>query len=173
MSADRIDLLEARLRAAEDRLEIYQLLASYGPAVDAGDAAAAAGLWTQDGAYDVDTGCYQGREGITEMVRSPAHQRLIARGCAHLTTLPRVELRDDSAVAVCHSQLVVRREGGGYDVLRATAHRFELVRAPDGWRIDRRTSRLLDGGAAARELLHLDVPGAPAAPDGLQPPGPP
>lgn len=152
---DRLAQLEARLQLLEDRLEIYDLVASYGPAVDAGDAAATAALWTDAGTYDVDTGVYEGREGIAAMVESRPHQGLLARGCAHLTSPPQVELDGDAAVAVCHSQLVLRRQdGSGFDVLRATAHRFELMRTADGWRVHRRTSRLLDGGAAARALLH-------------------
>jgi hypothetical protein len=154
---DRIAQLEARTQLLQDRLEIYDLIASYGPLVDAGDATATAALWTEQGTYDVDTGRYDGHEGIAAMVESRGHQWLIARGCAHVTGPPRIELAGNVAVAVCHSQLVVRREdGSGFDVLRATAHRLELVRTRDGWRIHRRTSRLLDGGPAARALLRLD-----------------
>jgi uncharacterized protein (TIGR02246 family) len=151
---ERIARLEARMKQLEDRVEIYDLVASYGPAVDAGDASATAALWVEDGVYDVDTGSYEGRDGIAAMVGSRAHQRLIARGCAHLTSPPRVEVVGDTAAAVCHSQLVVRREdGSGFDVLRATAHRWELLRTDQGWRVHRRTSRLLDGGDEARQLL--------------------
>lgn len=39
----------ARLRRLEDERDIARLIASYGPAVDAGDADAAAGLWASDG----------------------------------------------------------------------------------------------------------------------------
>lgn len=164
MTADeRMAALEARLRHLEDRLAVHDLIASYGPHVDAGDAAAAAQLWTDDGTYDVDTGTYEGRDGIAAMVESRPHQRLIARGCAHLTSPPRVEVDGDTAAAVCHSQLVVRREdGSGFDVLRATAHRWELLRTQEGWRVRRRTSRLLNGGDEARALLRTsttnDVP---------------
>ena len=153
MTDDAIARLEARLRRAEDHLEILNLIAAYGPLVDSGDADGTAALWVEVGVYDVDTGTYTGHDGIAAMVGSVQHQRLIARGCAHVTGLPRVHVRGDRAVAVTHSQLVMRNKEGGYDVLRATAHRWELVRTPDGWRIERRTSRLLDGGEAARDLL--------------------
>lgn len=36
----------------EDHLEITQLVAQYGPAVDSGSADATAGLWTEDGSFD-------------------------------------------------------------------------------------------------------------------------
>ena len=155
MTDDRIAQLEARLRHVEDQLEIVNLVSSYGPLVDSGDADGAAALWTEHGVYDVDTGTYEGQDGIAEMVRSRPHQGLIGRGCAHVTGPPRVRTDKDNAVAVTHSQLVVRNASGGYDVLRATAHRWELVRTPAGWRVERRTSRLLDGSAAARDLLNL------------------
>lgn len=156
---ERLAQLESRIRELEDRLAIGELIASYGPLVDAGAAEAAAALWTEDGCYDVDTGRYDGRDGIAAMVESRGHQRLIAGGCAHLTSPPRISLDGDAAVAVGHSQLLVRRaDGRGFDVLRATAHRWELVRTPEGWRVHRRTARLLDGGEDARQLLWQDGP---------------
>ena len=155
---DRLAQLEDRLRRLEDRAAVYDVIAAYGPLVDAGNASATAALWTEDGSYDVDTGRYDGHDGIAAMVGSRGHQGLLARGCAHLTGLPRITVDGDTAVAVAHSQLVLRRaDGRGYDVLRATAHRWELVRTSGGWRVSRRTSRLLDGSPEARELLRLPV----------------
>lgn len=49
-----IDELLTRLRRLEDERDIARLITSYGPAVDAGDADAAAALWATDGVYDVD-----------------------------------------------------------------------------------------------------------------------
>ncbi|OSC25429.1 hypothetical protein B8W69_19290 [Mycobacterium vulneris] len=49
-----IDGVLARLRRLEDERDIARLIASYGPAVDAGDADVAAGLWATDGVCDVD-----------------------------------------------------------------------------------------------------------------------
>lgn len=150
---ERLARLEARLRRAEDQLEILNLVAAYGPLVDNGDGAGAAALWTENGVYDVDTGTYEGRDGIAAMVASRPHQRLIARGCAHLTSPPQVSLHEDTALAITQSQLVVRNGEGGFDVVRTTAHRWELVRTPEGWQVERRTSRLFDGSASARDLL--------------------
>lgn len=147
-------MLELRVRDLEDLLEIQSLVAAYGPAVDSGAALAAAALWTESGSYDVDTGRYEGRAGIADMVASPGHQRLLDKGCAHVTGAPQVQVDGDAASAVCHSQLLVRREDGrGFDVVRATAHRWELVRTPEGWRVAARTGRLLDGSETARALL--------------------
>jgi hypothetical protein len=66
-----------------------------------------------------------------------------------------VTVNGDAAIAVTHSQLVVRGASGAFEVLRVTAHHWELVRGTDGWHVHRRTSRLLDGDAAARDLLAL------------------
>ena len=82
----RIAGLEIRLRRAEDQLEIINLIASYGPLVDSGDGDGAASLWTEDGVYEVDTGTYEGRDGISGMVESGPHQKLVQRGCLHMTS---------------------------------------------------------------------------------------
>ena len=76
---ERLALLEQRLRRAEDELAIARLMASYGPLVDAGDADAVAGLWAEDGEYDVDGWRMRSRADVAGMVRSPAHQGLISR----------------------------------------------------------------------------------------------
>lgn len=150
----RLAALEARVRELEDHAAVQRLVAAYGPAVDRGDGAAAGELFTSDGRYDVDTGVYSGADGVAEMVQSRPHRRLLDGGCAHLLTPPDIRIDGDRAVAVGHSLLVLRRaDGSGYDVLRATSSRWECAREADGWRVVRRTSRLLDGTPQARALL--------------------
>ncbi len=78
-----VDDIAARLRRLEDERDIARLIASYGPAVDAGDADAAARLWAPDGIYDVDGWRMEGREQVHAMVQSSAHQKLVAKGCCH------------------------------------------------------------------------------------------
>lgn len=164
---DRLAALEERLQRVEDELAITRLVASYGPLVDGGDADAVAGLWTEDGVYDVDEGFMAGHDQLAAMVRSRAHQGWIAGGCAHFLGPAHVTLDGDSAVAVCHSLMVVN-SGGTFDagaafgVRRATAHHFQLVRTDGGWRVTRRTSRVLDGRPEAPELLVRGVTGKPA-----------
>ena len=164
--SSRLELLEERLNRVEDELAITQLIASYGPLVDGGEADAVAGLWTEDGVYDVDEGRMAGRPQLAAMVRSRAHQGWIAGGCAHFLGPAHVTLHGDTAVAVCHSLMVVN--GGGefgtdaaFGVRRATAHHFELVRTEEGWRVVRRTSRVLDGRPDAPALLVRGVTGQP------------
>ena len=150
--------LEARLRRLEDERDIARLIASYGPAVDAGDADAAARLWASDGSYDVDGWRMEGRADVRAMVNSPAHQNLVAKGCCHFLGPCVVTVTGDSAVAVCES-LVLVRDGDGYRVWRCTANHFVLRRIDGQWRIGARTSRILDGNSDAHALLAKGLAG--------------
>jgi uncharacterized protein (TIGR02246 family) len=155
------DALAARLRRLEDDRDIRQLIASYGPAVDAGDADAAARLWATDGVYDVDGWRMEGRADVHAMVSSPAHQNLVAKGCCHFLGPCVVTVTGDEAVAVCESLVLIRDgDGDGYRVWRATAHHFALRRIDGQWQIATRTSRVLDGNPDARALLTKGLAGS-------------
>jgi len=154
-----IDDLAARLRRLEDERDIAGLIASYGPAVDAGDADAAARLWASEGIYDVDGWRMEGRADVHAMVSSPAHQNLVARGCCHFLGPCVVTVTGDSAVAVCES-LVLIRDDDGYRVWRSTANHFALQRIDGQWQISIRTSRVLDGNPDARTLLTRGLAGS-------------
>lgn len=165
----RLAKLEGRLQRLEDERDIARLIASYGPLVDAGAADQVASLWDDDGTFDVDEVSLQGQGAIAAMVRSAPHQSWIQGGCAHFLSAPRVQVLDDSAVAVCHSLMVVNAGGsfpseGSFTVRRATAHHWTLHRTPTGWRVTRRTSRVLDGRAEARDLLASGAAGEPLPP---------
>ncbi len=179
---DRLTRLERRVRELEDTAEIQRLIATYGPLVDGGDAEAVAALWEPDGVYDVDTGVLTGHDEIAAMVRSRPHQRLIATGCAHVIGPALVTVHGDEATATCYSQLLLHDDPGnaapetgtgtgesarpgGFRVLRVTANHWHLRRGPHGWRVHRRTNRLLDGGPASPTLLTSGVtpPTTPAS----------
>jgi ketosteroid isomerase-like protein len=145
--------LEKRVGELEDRLAIYQLMFSYGPAADSGSAQAAAHLWTADGVYDVsDTGTLTGHTELANMYEGATHQALIKKGASHLTASPHVAVSGDTAVATCYS-FVFAHEDGNYKVWRVSSNRWEFVREAGRWRIKRRTNRLLNGDAQARALL--------------------
>lgn len=150
---DRLDEIERRLSQLEDERDIARLVASYGPLVDAGDADRVAALWTSDGVYDVGDWLMTGREEIAAMVRSDAHQGLIAKGCCHFFGPPVVTVNGNEAAAVCESTLLVARETGGYAILRAGVHVLRLRRDQTGWKITSRTARQLDGSTAVREMI--------------------
>ncbi len=158
----RIANLETRLGLLEDEREIAALIASYGPLVDAGVADDVAGLWTEDGVYDVDELVMSGHAELAAMVRSRHHQQWIESGCAHFLGPVHVTLRGDDAVGICHSLMVVRTDGE-FVLRRATANHWELSRTPTGWRTVRRTSRVLDGRTEAVDLLISGVRGEPAS----------
>ncbi|TYQ10317.1 UNVERIFIED_ORG: uncharacterized protein (TIGR02246 family) [Gordonia westfalica J30] len=155
---DRMAQLEATVRLHTDEREITRLVTSYGPLVDSGDAEAVAALWTPDGIYDVDGLYMQGRDDIAAMVRSDAHQGLIARGCTHLQGAVHVNVDADEAIAASHSLLVLSGDKG-FRVLRATAHHWRFVRTEAGWKVARRTSRALDGNPEAHHLLNAGAHG--------------
>ena len=150
---DRLAEIERRLKKLEDERDIAQLIASYGPLVDAGDARQAAALWTTDGVYDVGDWLMNGRDEVAAMICSDAHQGLIARGCCHFFGPPVITVDGDDAVAVCESTLLVRRDTGGYGVARAGVHLLRLRRESDRWRIVSRRARGLDGTGAGTALI--------------------
>lgn len=152
MTEDRIAALEARLQRLEDEREIGRLVASYGPLVDAGQAERVGALWTEGGTYDVEELYMGSRADIEAMVRSDAHQGLIGAGCSHFLGPAHVTVAGDRAVAVCESVLLVRHHGKIIPA-RIGANRFELVRTPAGWQIERRVTRSLDGSATTHALL--------------------
>lgn len=163
MIEERLAELEQRMRRMEDEREIERMIASYGPLVDAGDADAVADLWATDGSYDVEGWQMAGRADVAAMVRSDAHQGLIALGCCHFLGPAVVTVDGDDAVAVCESLLVTNR-GDGFTVSRAGANHFQLRRIDGRWLIVARRSRALYGKAEARELLSTGVAGRSATP---------
>ncbi|MBW0274127.1 hypothetical protein ATM97_32945 [Nocardia sp. MH4] len=159
--ADLAALLR-RVELMEDKWQILELIAAYGPAVDSGSADGTAALWSEDGEYDVDSGMLRGRAEVRAMVGSAPHQGFITNGSAHLIGLPHVEVDGDRAVAIGHSQLVLKVPGttAQFHVARITANRWELVKTGGRWQVRRRVARLLDGRPEARELLGGVVTGS-------------
>ena len=142
---ERLAALETRLRAAEDQLEIIRLLNTYGPLVDSGESEAAADLWIKDGAYDFSGG---GRltapDQLVAMYESEGHKKLVSTGVSHFTGMPRITVNGDTAEAVGYS-FVVLKEGDRWYLWRAAVNRWSLVRTGEGWRIETRFNRTLDG----------------------------
>ncbi|MDL4819705.1 nuclear transport factor 2 family protein [Actinomadura opuntiae] len=155
----RLAALEDRVRVLEDEQEITRLILSYGPLVDSGCAEAVAGLWDEDGVYDVDELMMDGRPAIDAMVRSANHQRWIAGGCAHFVGPPHVTVSGDEATAVGYTLMIVKRENG-FAPRRATANHWTLHRTSAGWSVTNRTNRVLDGRPESPDLLASHFPGA-------------
>lgn len=166
--------LEARLRAVEDTLAIYRLIASHPPAADTGTDSYYRDAFTPDGAIDLGGGkAAEGNEAIAAIVRTPEHQTAIAGGLCHFAGLPRVVLKGDTATATSYLQIITPHQGAapiavaghgsstGFRIHRAGANRWELKRTKDGWKVTRRTLRPFDGSDGARALLRQAIaPGA-------------
>jgi hypothetical protein len=169
MTADAGDAstLEQRLRLIEDRLEIYNLIASHPPSADTGAGDYVASVWAEDGVFDrgAEFPRPTGRTAIAAGSSNPEHHRAIEEGIAHFAGLPYVRVSGDTAVAIAYLQILVPDRVGptfdvpnhgasrGFHVHRVSANRWELVRTTEGWKIARRTLRPLDGSAPAREIL--------------------
>lgn len=147
------EALAGRLQVLEDRAAIRDLIASYGPLADSGDADGVAMLWAEDGVYVVDGFPEaRGHAAIAALIEGPVHQALMMRGCAHVLGSPVIDLDGDRATASCHS-VVLAKTSEVWEAVRVAANRWELVRTPQGWRVTRRDNALLDGREAARALF--------------------
>lgn len=159
--------LEARLRAIEDRLEIYRLIASHPPSADTAADFYTEKVYLEDGVFDRGDGLSGavGAHEIGAITQTPAHRQAIADGIAHFAGLPIIDLDGDTAIVTSYLQLLYPDAEGedrelanhgrsrGYRVHRVVANRWELARTPDGWKIARRTLRPLDGTKPGRDLL--------------------
>ena len=159
--------VEQRIRAIEDRLEIYNLIAGHPPSADTGADYYAAAVYAEDGEFDRGAGLSgaTGKQAIAAMLTSPAHQAAIAGGIAHFTGLPHVAIDGVDAVVISYLQILTPNKSGdaievpnhgasrGYHIHRVIASRWELRRTPSGWKIKRRSIRLVDGSEPSRDIL--------------------
>lgn len=146
--------VEARLRAIEDRLAIYQVICGYGYAVDGLNGEAVGSCYVEDGIYAVgDIGAFEGRDSIAAITRDPGHLKLVEAGCAHMSSLPHVVIDGDRATATCHTMLA-RHGENGFFIGRLSASRLELAREAQGvWKIVHRQNYMLNGDPAGPALL--------------------
>ena len=149
------------------RLEIYNLIAGHPPSADTGADYYTEAVYTEDGVFD--RGAHlpgaTGNKAIAAIVKTPAHQEAIAGGIAHFAGLPYIELDGDKAVVTSYLQILTPRKSGesvevpnhgasrGYHIHRVVTSRWELMRTAAGWKIKRRTMRLVDGSEPSREIL--------------------
>jgi hypothetical protein len=160
------ETIEGRLRAVEDKLAIYHLIASHPPAADTGNDSYYRDAFVRDGVIDLGGGkAANGNEAIASVVRTPEHQAAIAGGLCHFAGLPRVTLNGDTAVAISYLQVIVpdraaapvdvpgHGRSSGYRIHRLGANRWDLTRTAEGWKVTRRAYRMLDGTEDARALL--------------------
>jgi hypothetical protein len=159
--------LDQRVRAVEDRLEIYNLIAGHPPSADTGADYYTEAVYTEDGVFDrgINLPGASGNQAIAAIVTSPAHQAAIAGGIAHFAGLPYIALDGDDAVVTSYLQILTPKKSGeaievpnhgasrGYHIHRVVTSRWELTRTGAGWKIKRRTIRLVDGSEPSRDIL--------------------
>ena len=148
----RLASLEAQVKRLEDQAAIHRLINSWGPAVDTGDADAAASLFADEGILESDLSYLIGPKAVRAMVLAEGHQSLIRGGSAHVPAFPVVNVEGDHATATGYTR-VYRHTDGGYEVWRVSANHWEFRRTSEGWRVTRRTNRVVDGGAEAKGIL--------------------
>jgi hypothetical protein len=158
--------LEDRICAIEDRLEIYNLIASHPPSADTGADYYTRAVYVEDGEFDVGRGKPRtGNEAIAGGTRTPEHQAAIAGGLAHFAGLPHIEIDGERAVVISYLQILTPHPTAephevpnhgvskGFRIHRVASNRWELERTPTGWKIRRRTVRTIDGTEPPREIL--------------------
>jgi len=158
--------IDDRIRAIEDRLEIYNLIASHPPSADTAAHDHIRSIFMDDAVLDLGGAkTASGREAIAQMPQKPEHHQAIKGGLAHFAGLPHVTIDGDRALVTSYLQILaahptaeaveVPAHGAsmGYRIHRVGANRWELVRTPQGWKIARRTYRTLDGSEPALDIL--------------------
>lgn len=166
MHTDANTAIEQRIRGIEDRLAIYNLIASHPPSADTAAQSHIRSIFTDDATLDLGgTKVAIGNATISEMSQRPAHREAIEAGLAHFAGLPHVTIDGDRAVATSYLQIItpaldaepveVPAHGvsRGFRIHRVGANRWELMRTAQGWKIKRRTYRTLDGSGDARDIL--------------------
>jgi hypothetical protein len=154
---ERFEALERRLRVAEDRFEILNLLNSYGPMVDSGSAGAAAALWVEGGGYNYSGGNSNGTrlqapEDLIKVYEGPGHMGLVSAGCSHLTATPVITMDGDRATALGYTYVILK-EGDRWYLLRAAINEWKLQRTDAGWRIAERFNRTITGSEDSHEVM--------------------
>lgn len=162
---DTADTIEDRLRAVEDTLAIYHLIASHPPAADTGTDSYYRSAFAANGVIDLGTKTAAGNDNIGAVVKTPEHQAAIAGGLCHFAGLPRVQLHGDTAVALSYLQVIAPNKdakpvelsghglSSGYRIHRLGVNRWDLKRTDDGWKVTRRAYRMLDGTEDGPALL--------------------
>jgi hypothetical protein len=147
--------LLVRITAAEDRLEILNLLAGSAFSSDIASETYWAKMFTNDAVFDRGAGfpLDKGRNEILKIVNAPSQKEAIKFGMTHLALLPHITIEGDSAVATgcllivmpdsaaSHVNLPGKGVSPGFSIYQVTVNRWELLRTAEGWKVKRRTVR--------------------------------
>ena len=92
------------------------------------------------------------KTGLPKLYESEGHMGLVNTGVSHFTGTPKITVSGDTASALAYS-FVILREGERWYVWRAAINEWSLVRTADGWRIEERFNRTLDGSPESHDLM--------------------
>jgi len=130
MRTDAAKTIEDRIRAIEDRLEIYNLIASHPPSADTGAQSYVQSIYTEDGVLDLGSAKRaDGNQAVSQIVARPEHGQAIKGGLAHFAGLPHVTIDGDRAVVTSYLQILAPHPTA--DEIEVPAHG-----ATRGYRID-------------------------------------
>lgn len=157
----RWQALEARLQLAEDRLALMELEAEYARSWDAADAAAWAGLFTEDGVFDMaGVGQQQRRiyQGTAQLAGFCQEVSAFYQGL-HFMHLPRLQLQGDAAWARVHFQWTGVFQTGAHLHGQRTAQGYydvTYLRGGDGqWRMLHRLEKAVTGSTQENFDVYL------------------
>ena len=106
--------LAQRLQIIEDKLAIYELIASHPPSADTAMAEYTLSVYLEKSEFNrgphLDGA--EGAEAIAAFILRPEHEEALANGLAHFTGLPLIDLRGDSAVVTSYLQLIYLDDKG-------------------------------------------------------------
>ena len=158
--------MEDRLRAVEDRLAIFQLIASHPPAADTGNDGYYRDAFVADGVIDLGGGKTRDRQrGDRRHGEDAGAPRRDRRRPVPFRRAAARELDGDTAVAISYFQMSRRTKRATRRSRPATApraafasialgaNRWDLKRTATGWKVVRRSLRMLDGSREAQDLL--------------------
>lgn len=124
----------------EDDTAIRNLLARYCLYLDLDDVDGWVSLFTADAEYHVYGRAFRGSDGLRKMMAA-------APGGLHLGGPPVIELDGDRARTMQNLLFIER----GTSEMRSAVYDDELVRTPEGWRIQSRRCRfIVTGGLSDR-----------------------
>jgi ketosteroid isomerase-like protein len=137
-----IEELEARVQRLEDLAAIHQLFIDYGIYLDAGDFAAYAQLFAEDGeALLGPMGRAKGPAAIEALMTTLLADRVGTT--FHIVSSPQVSLDGDTASSTVMWTVVGRGSDNAPEVPMLGRHVDQLVRTPQGWRFQRRRGEML------------------------------
>jgi hypothetical protein len=146
--------LLTRITAAEDQLEIINLLSGSAFSSDIASASYWTNMFTKDAVIDRGNNLRsKGHDEILAIVNSNEQKIAIKAGMTHLAMLPHITLYGDSAIATgfllivmpdstaSHVALPGKGISPGFSIYQLTINKWLLARTNDGWKVTKRIVR--------------------------------